>query len=94
MWLLAGAGYRLDKLLRTLAHLTKPAADFGHAESESYRAVKKKSGGVGVVGSLAFPWFTFPDLKVLKHLLFYFLMPSFERYETVWVSIHRSREPN
>lgn len=77
-----------------LAHLTKPAADFGHAESESYRAVKKKGGGVGVLGFLASPWFIFPDRKVLKHLLFYFLMPSFERYEKVWVSILRSKEPN
>lgn len=52
--LLAGAGYRLEKHLGTLANLTTPAVDFGH--SDSYRAVKKKrragEGGVPLALSL------------------------------------------
>lgn len=45
MRLLAGASYRLKKLLGTLANLTMPAVDFGH--SDSYRAVKKKKARWG-----------------------------------------------
>lgn len=73
--LLAGAGYRLKKLLGTLANLTMPAVDFGH--SDFYRAVKKKrrAGEGGSPG--AFPcWFIFTDRKVLRPPLS--LLPSFE----------------